>query len=113
MIQKVWETISSYNRGKWQWLNSPQLSVAQMQKQYVKASLPSLGYYFLMSIAGVIATLGLLANSAAAIVGSMLLAPMMGAVLAVSFGALINNQRLIARATRTLILGMVIVVFVS
>ncbi len=113
MIQKVWETISSYNRGKWQWLNSPQLSVAQMQKQYVKASLPSLGYYFLMSIAGVIATLGLLANSAAAIVGSMLLAPMMGAVLAVSFGALINNRRLISRASRTLILGIGIVVFVS
>ncbi len=113
MIQKVWTIISSYNRGKWKWLNSPQLSLAKMQQQYLKASLPSLGYYFLMSVAGIISTLGLLANSAAAIVGSMLLAPMMGAVLAVSFGALIDNRKLITRATFTLVMGILIVVVVS
>ncbi len=41
-----------------------------------EASIPSFGFFFMLSLAAVIATLGLIANSAPSIIGAMIIAPL-------------------------------------
>ncbi|MEW6528968.1 MAG: TIGR00341 family protein [Candidatus Micrarchaeota archaeon] len=51
-------------------------------------SKPSRDFFIMLSIATVIATLGLLTNSVAVIIGAMLVSPLLMAVLAISLGAM-------------------------
>ena len=63
--------------------------------------------------AGVIATLGLLANSSAVVIGAMLIAPWMLPLRAVAFGILQGRLSLVGRALLTLAIGIVLTVLLS
>jgi uncharacterized hydrophobic protein (TIGR00271 family) len=63
--------------------------------------------------AGAIATLGLLANSSAVVIGAMLIAPWMLPLRAVAFGILQGRLRLVGRALLTLLIGIAITVVLS
>ena len=63
--------------------------------------------------AGIIATLGLLANSSAVVIGAMLIAPWMLPLRATAFAILQGRLGLVARALATLLIGMAITVGLS
>ena len=63
--------------------------------------------------AGIIATLGLLANSSAVVIGAMLIAPWMLPLRATAFAILQGRLGLVARARATLLIGMAITVGLS
>lgn len=63
--------------------------------------------------AGLIATLGLLANSSAVVIGAMLIAPWMLPLRAAAFGILQGRLALVGRALLTLLIGMAITVGLS
>lgn len=63
--------------------------------------------------AGLIATLGLLANSSAVVIGAMLIAPWMLPLRAAAFGILQGRLALVGRALFTLLVGMAITVGLS
>jgi uncharacterized hydrophobic protein (TIGR00271 family) len=63
--------------------------------------------------AGVIATLGLLANSSAVVIGAMLIAPWMLPLRAVAFGILQGRFQLVAKALLTLAIGIALTVLLS
>lgn len=63
--------------------------------------------------AGLIATLGLLANSSAVVIGAMLIAPWMLPLRAAAFGILQGRLALVGRALVTLLVGITITVGLS
>lgn len=63
--------------------------------------------------AGTIASLGLLANSSAVVIGAMLIAPWMLPLRAIAFAILQGRLRLVGTALLTLLLGMVLTVGLS
>jgi uncharacterized hydrophobic protein (TIGR00271 family) len=59
----------------------------------------------MLASSGVIATFGLLANSAAVIIGAMIVAPLMNPIISMSFGIMAGRGPLIWRSLLTIVLG--------
>lgn len=97
----------------WPWLRDKPLPLPALNRQLWKASVPSLSYYFLLSLSAVIATLGLLADSAATIIGAMIIAPLIGPIMAIAYAMVLNNRRLLKRAGITLLTGVSLTVVIS
>ncbi|NJL38412.1 MAG: DUF389 domain-containing protein [Leptolyngbyaceae cyanobacterium SM1_4_3] len=55
-----------------------------------------------------IATLGLLANSSATIIGAMIVAPLMGPIIGMAFAVAMGNRRLLKRATFSMVTGVLL-----
>jgi uncharacterized hydrophobic protein (TIGR00341 family) len=65
-------------------------------------------YVILTIVSALIATAGLLLNSPAVVVGSMVIAPLVGPAMAASVGTVVNDRELASRAVRLQILGLLL-----
>lgn len=74
------------------------LPLSQAQDSIIPGSVPSLSFYLMMTASTVIATLGLLADSAAVIIGAMLVAPLMAPIISLAFGVVSWDWHLILRS---------------
>jgi uncharacterized hydrophobic protein (TIGR00271 family) len=86
---------------------------AEVQVQLRDASTPDFDFFFLVAMSSVIATLGLITDSAAVIIGAMLVAPLMSPILGVSLASLAGDARLFRNAVTALIRGGVLAVGVA
>lgn len=68
-----------------------------------KGSTPGFDYFFLVILSSAIATLGLINNSPAVIIGAMLVAPLMSPVLGIGLGSLIADTTLARNSFTALI----------
>jgi uncharacterized hydrophobic protein (TIGR00271 family) len=73
----------------------------------------SLQFLLILALAGTIASLGLMADSAVAIVGAMLIAPLMRPILAIAYGVVSGHGTLLWRAVMTLLIGILITVLIA
>lgn len=87
--------------------------VAELAQSREAASIPSFGFFFLLTCASVIATFGLLANSTAVIIGAMIVAPLMNPILSMAFGIITANWVLCKRSIVTVFLGFLWTIFIS
>ena len=72
---------------------------------------PPMRTYVIMTIvSALVATAGLLLNSAAVVVGSMVIAPFVGPAMATSVGTIVNDDELFSRGVRLQILGLVLAI---
>lgn len=108
-VNKYWHTHS----GDWAWLQEKPLPIQVLNRSLWKLSVPSFTFYFLLALSSVISTLGLLADSAATIIGAMIIAPMMGPIIGAAYAMVVNNRRLLRRSSLTLLTGIIMVIFVS
>lgn len=99
--------------GDWKPLVEQPVSSADLALTMDQASLPYFGFYFMLALATVIATFGLLANSAATIIGAMIIAPLMYPIMSLSFGMVLAQRQLIVRSLITLLTGVVLVVGIA
>ncbi|WOD39838.1 DUF389 domain-containing protein [Nodosilinea sp. E11] len=99
--RKLWLS----NSGDWQWLVSKPTSVASLNRLLWRESVPSLSFFVMLTLSGVISTLGLLAGSTATVIGAMIIAPLMGPIIGIAYAIAISNRRLMKRAGLTLIWG--------
>jgi uncharacterized hydrophobic protein (TIGR00271 family) len=67
------------------------------------ASTPGFDYFFLVVLSGSIATLGLIKNSPAVIIGAMLVAPLMSPILGIGLGSLTADTKLARNSFSALI----------
>lgn len=81
------------------------LSTQQLRQELLAESTPDLSYFVLVVSSCAIATFGLLANSAAVIIGAMIIAPLMLPIRGLAFGALIGDIVLFRRGIRAVLLG--------
>ncbi|KAL7547305.1 hypothetical protein ACHAWF_010626 [Thalassiosira exigua] len=67
-------------------------------------------YYSLLMVASVVAGLGLATDSSTTVISSMLLSPIMGPVIGMSYGLIISDLKLIKRSMRNEIVSIIICV---
>lgn len=88
---------------------------AEVHKSIREGSNPSRDFFIMLIIASIIATVGLLTNSVAVIIGAMLVSPLLTPVIGISLGAVMGDFGLFRRAIEAeakgvaLVLALVIV----
>lgn len=95
---------------------SPPLSSERrkvIQEQLGEESSPDFDFFLLTLLSSVIATLGLLTDSAATIIGAMLVAPLMTPIIGLGMASVTGNSRLLKKATSALVRGALLSIFVS
>lgn len=108
-IEEFWNSQS----GDWQWLADKPLPIVTLNRNLWRASVPSLSFYILLGLSGLIATLGLLANSVAIIIGAMIIAPLIGPITSIAYSSTVANRRLLKRSFLTLLTGVLFTVLIS
>ncbi|MBN2305424.1 MAG: TIGR00341 family protein [Anaerolineae bacterium] len=81
---------------------------AEVIQQAVEMSRPGINFMVLMLISSVIASFGLLQNSAAVIIGAMLVAPLMSPLMSFSVGLIQGRLRLLRASVLTVLVGVLI-----
>jgi len=77
------------------------------------AATPSLEFVVLLIMSSVLATLGLISNSPAVVIGAMIVAPLMDPILSLAFGIAIGHRELILKSTALIALGIGLVIATS
>jgi uncharacterized hydrophobic protein (TIGR00271 family) len=94
----------------------PTLTVARQAEVYAnmrESAQPSVDFFVLITLAASIAILGLLQNSAAVIIGAMLVAPLMSPILAMAMAMVQGNLRLLLVAAEATAKGIVLAIVVG
>jgi len=87
-------------------LNVPAEIAVSIRQETVDGATPSLQYYVLMTIAAMVAALGLVTNSTAVVIGAMLISPLMTPIGGVALGLAAGDLSLARRALLTEFLGV-------
>ncbi len=74
---------------------------------------PGFDYYLLVILSCSIATLGLITNSAAVIIGAMLLAPLMSPIIGLGLSSIIGEDDLLKKSASALIRGALLAIVLS
>lgn len=99
--------------GDWHWLQDSPRPIASINRHLWRLSVPSLSFHFLLGVSSIIATLGLFANNVAAIIGAMIIAPLMGPIVGTGYAMIISNRRLLRRSLLTLASGTILTIVTS
>ena len=78
-----------------------------------QAASPGFDYFLLVVLSCSIATFGLLTNSAAVIIGAMLVAPLMSPILGLSLASIAGEQHMFRRSAVALVEGVVLAVVLA
>ncbi|MCD6519271.1 MAG: DUF389 domain-containing protein [Anaerolineae bacterium] len=109
--------VGALRRARWRLLGLlPQLTLDErvgIYRQVRRGSRTNKDFYIMMILAAGIASLGLQLDSSAVIIGAMLMAPMMTALLGVGMGIVQGDVWLLRLALRTAVLGSLVVVGVG
>ena len=76
-------------------------------------SSPDFDFFMLIILSCTIATLGLITDSLAVIIGAMLVAPLMSPIMGLSLASVVGEQRLFKRAISALVEGMLLAILLS
>lgn len=107
VLQRTWSML--YDR-------LPKIEPAQrvvIQGDIDLAAQPNRDFFVMIGISAAIAALGLVLNSPAVIIGAMLVAPLMSAIIAVALGIVQGDPRLLANGLSASARGMGLAVLVS
>ncbi len=107
--KKIWNAES----GDWNWLKEKPLPIKILNRNLWRLSMPTFTYHFMLGMSAIIATLGLLANSVAIIIGAMIVAPLMGPIMGMGYSIASGNRKLLRRSSFTLIKGVILTIAVS
>jgi len=76
---------------------SSRISIAEIEVNIKEAAELHTNYYVFIIVAALIAGAGLILNSTAIIIGAMIISPLMGPILGVSYGVIIKNYQLVKK----------------
>lgn len=86
---------------------------AQIIADITPLASPGFDYFLLVVLSSSIATLGLLTNSAAVIIGAMLVAPLMSPILGIGLASIIGDSHMLQRGASALVRGAALAVLLS
>ena len=101
-----------YN-GDWHWVKEKPTPIASLNRSLWRLSVPSFSFHFMLALSAIIATLGLLANSVAIIIGAMIIAPLMGPIVGMAYSIVMGNRKLLRRSSLTLLKGIILTILTS
>ena len=108
-FKKLWEQ----DNGNWHWLKEKPVPIASLNRTIWRSSVPSFSFHFMLGLSTIIATLGLLSNSAAVIIGAMIVAPLMGPIVGMAYSTAMGNRRLLRRSSFTVFKGILLTIGVA
>ncbi len=108
-LKKLW----NQDNGDWHWLKEKPVPIASLNRSIWRLSVPTFNFHFMLSLSTIIATLGLLANSAAVIIGAMIIAPLMGPIVGMAYSTAMGNRRLLRRSSFTVFKGILVTISVA
>ena len=108
-LKKLWEQ----DNGDWYWVKEKATPIASINRNLWRLSVPSFSFHFMLGLSAIIATLGLLANSVAIIIGAMIVAPLMGPIVGMAYSTAMGNRKLLRRSSFTVLKGIVLTVVIS
>ncbi len=79
-------------------------------KDILQGAHPGISFYIMITLASLIASVGLLQNSPAVIIGAMLVAPLMAAVIGIGLGLTLGDYRMFEMGMKATFLGVVLAV---
>jgi APA family basic amino acid/polyamine antiporter len=82
-------------------------------RQVREGARADIDFFVMIALAGIIATLGLLLNSPAVIIGGMLVAPLMSPIIGIALAIALGNVRLLRDAAESAIKGIFLAVVVA
>ncbi|RMG93204.1 MAG: DUF389 domain-containing protein, partial [Chloroflexi bacterium] len=94
----------------------PRLSLAERTDAYVRirrGARPDTDFYVLISLAAIIAALGLVVDSAAVVIGAMLVAPLMSPIVGIGLAIVLGDTRFLRLSLGAVLRGVVLAVGVS
>lgn len=77
-------------------------------KKLIGVSTPDYDFFFLVILSTLMASFGLWINSAAVVIGSMLIAPILYPILSLSLGIVMSDLKLISRSFGTILKSMIL-----
>lgn len=86
---------------------------AEVQVQLRDSCTPDFDFFLLVLLSAVIATLGLLTNSAAVIIGAMLVAPLMSPIIGIGLASLTGDARLFRDSNVALARGAILAILMA
>jgi uncharacterized hydrophobic protein (TIGR00271 family) len=86
---------------------------AEVQVQLRDSCTPDFDFFLLVLLSAVIATLGLLTNSAAVIIGAMLVAPLMSPIIGIGLASLTGDARLFRDSSVALARGALLAILMA
>jgi len=107
LVRKAWEGVSS---------RAPRLTESEKIDAYREIrrnARPDIDFYTMMALSTAIATLGVLLDSAAVVIGAMLVAPLMSAIIPLGLGVVQGDARLLRLAAKSTIRGVLIAVMIA
>jgi uncharacterized hydrophobic protein (TIGR00271 family) len=115
IIKKFDGRFGSIPRRIWWQVNDflPTLSMEERTEVYKhvrRAARPKVDFFIMIALAAGIAALGLLLNSPAVIIGAMLVAPLMAAIVGIGLGIIQADARLIHLAASATLRGMLLAI---
>ena len=105
-LSETWRRVT----GNWKPLVEKPVPAEEVDLQLRQASIPNWGFFFMLLLSSAIATFGLLSNSAPAIIGAMIIAPLMAPILGLAYGIVVFEWEQVSRAALTVISGTLVVV---
>jgi len=107
LVRKAWEGVSN---------RAPRLTESEKIDAYREIrrnARPDIDFYTMMALSTAIATLGVLLDSAAVVIGAMLVAPLMSAIIPLGLGVVQGDARLLRLAAKSTIRGVLIAVMIA
>ena len=101
------------DNGNWHWLKEKPVPIASINRSLWRLSVPSFNFHFMLGLSAIIATLGLLANSVAIIIGAMIIAPFMGPIVGMAYSTAMGNRKLLRRSSFTVLKGIILTIVIS
>jgi uncharacterized hydrophobic protein (TIGR00341 family) len=84
----------------------------QVIENIIEASTPRKSFFAVVAVSSIVCTAGLIMNSVALIIGAMLIAPILSAILSISLGIVVRNFKLFYRSV-LVFLKAIILLFIS
>ena len=106
MLGQLLETLS----GHWAVHLESRVPRTELYEARIASSKPSLGFFILLISSAVIASLGLISNSTAVVIGAMIVAPLMDPILSLAFGLAVSDGKLIRCSAVTIGFGVLAVI---
>ena len=99
--------------GRFVWLKTSPERVDIVIRDIEFGSEPRFSFYAMLFVSSLIASIGLIANSTAVIIGAMLVSPLMTPIFGITLGMLRGDQALLWKAFSTEVLGVIIAVGIA
>ena len=99
--------------GKFEWLRTSPDRIKTVIEEIGYGSEPKVSFYAMLATASLIASIGLIANSASVIIGAMVVSPLMTPIIGIALALVLGDPALLGRALRAEAWGVLLAISIA